>query len=62
MSEPQNVYELFSQSIQTLQEAEEKNKGEQGFSKIERYRISEDGEYTDRRLLLAPVINKDGVA
>lgn len=55
-----SVFELFSQTQETLQEAEEKARRETS-KKIERFRISEEGEYNIRILPLAPVVGADGM-
>lgn len=54
-----SLLDVFGQVAETLAQAEEKNKKEQGRSPIERFRISEDGTYTIRILPLAPEVVKD---
>ena len=54
-----SVFDIFEQTQMTLQEAEEKARKEAS-KKIERYRISEDGEYVVRILPLAPTLDADG--
>lgn len=56
------VFKLFAQSQMTYEEAEEKAKSEAGRPKVERFRTSEDGEYTIRILPIAPVLDSNGDA
>lgn len=58
----QSLFDLFSQSQMTFEEAEKKSKQEAGRPKVERFRIGEDGEYPLRILPLAPVIDEQGRA
>lgn len=57
-----SAFKLFAQAQMTYAEAEEKAKQETGKSKIERFRIGEDGDYSIRILPLAPEIDADGNA
>ena len=54
-----SLFDIFGQTAETLAQAEEKNKQEQGRSQIDRFRISEDGDYSIRILPLAPEVEKD---
>lgn len=54
-----SLLDIFGQTAETLAQAEEKNKQEQGRSPIERYRISEDGDYSIRILPIAPDVVKN---
>ena len=54
-----SLFDLFGQTAETLAQAEEKNKQEQGRSQIERFRMSEDIDYNIRILPLAPEVEKD---
>lgn len=55
-----DVFGIFSQVRQTFAESEEKAQKEQNMPKIDRYRISEDGDYTIRVLPLAPELDENG--
>lgn len=55
-----NVFDMFSQTQETLQEAEERAKQEAGAPKVERFRIGEDGEYMVRILPIAPKLDEEG--
>lgn len=55
-----DIFSLFAQSQMTYAEAEEKVKSEAGRPKVERFRTSEDGEYSIRILPLAPNFDADG--
>lgn len=55
-----NLFDAFSQTAQTLQQAEEKAKLEKGFDKIDRFRTPDEGEYFVRVLPLAPVMDASG--
>ena len=55
-----SVFDVFAQTAETLQEAEEKSRLEQGRPQIDRFRTGEDGTYSVRVLPLAPdVIRND---
>lgn len=55
-----SAFEAFQQTQLTFAEAEEKAKQEAGASKVERFRMGEDGEYSIRVLPLAPSFDNEG--
>lgn len=55
-----NVFDIFKKTTQTYESALKKKESEQTVKKIERFRISEDGEYKVRILPLAPIVTDDG--
>ena len=55
-----SVFDIFSQTQENLQEAEERAKKEAGAPRVERYRIGEDGTFSLRILPLAPKLDEDG--
>lgn len=55
-----SVFDIFKQSAQTYEQALAKRESEKPIKKIERYRISDDGDYLVRILPLCPHIGEDG--
>lgn len=55
-----SLFDLFSQSQMTFEEAEKKSKQEAGRPKVERFRIGEDGEYPLRIIPLVPQLDENG--
>lgn len=55
-----SVFDIFKQSAQTYEQALAKRESEKPIRKIERYRISDDGDYLVRILPLCPHIGEDG--
>lgn len=56
-----SVFDIFAQTRQTYEEALKKRESEQTIKKIERFRVSEDGEYKVRVLPLAPICDENNV-
>ena len=54
-----SVFEVFEQTAETLQEAEERSRLEQGRPQVDRFRTSEDGTYSVRVLPLAPEVERN---